>query len=129
MIWLYDKKRNLEQFGRLAFGGNWIKADVIENDKEYVIEAELAGVAMDQISIELEQDVLRLEVSELKNTNDVNGNLIKQERSTVARKRSWALPKDANSEAIKASQNNGLLTISIQKKEEVKAKKIKIKAA
>lgn len=95
--------------------------DVIENDNEFIIEMELAGVKKEDISIETEDDVLTIE-TERKENKDVN---YKRKEMYVGKyKRSFILPDNTDAEEIKASVSDGILTITVPKTvNELKEKK------
>jgi HSP20 family molecular chaperone IbpA len=105
--------------------------DITESDKGYDIVAELPGFNEDELDIQVKENLLtisaeRMEEAEKKEKKD-EVRILKKERAALSFKRSFYLPKDASAENVEASFNNGLLTISIAKKEEVKPQVIKIK--
>ena len=95
--------------------------DVIENDDEYIIEMELAGVKKEDISIEIDDGVLTIETERIKNETR---NYKRNEIYAGKYKRSFVLPDNTDSEEIKAVLDDGILTVTIHKAiEEVKKKK------
>jgi len=95
--------------------------DVIENDEEFVIEMELAGVKKDDITIETEDGVLTIETERKK---DDTKNYKRNEMYVGKYKRSFILPDNVDSEEIKASMEDGILTVKIPKTvDETKKKK------
>lgn len=100
--------------------------DVIENDDEFIIEMELAGIKKEDVSIETEDGVLVIE-TERKKKKDIK---YKRKEMYVGKyKRSFILPDNTDAEEIKASLSDGILSISVPKAvDEAKEKKqIKIK--
>lgn len=94
--------------------------DVIENDNEFIIEMELAGVKKEDISIETEDGVLTIETERKKNC-DCKYN--RKEMYVGKYKRSFILPDNTDAEEIKASLGDGILKISVPKSvDEVKKK-------
>lgn len=96
--------------------------DVIENDDEFIIEMELAGVKKEDINIDTENDELTID-AERKKDEKLKYN---RKESYVGKfKRSFILPDNVNAEKIQAELNNGILTIIIPKViDEAKKKKM-----
>jgi len=95
--------------------------DVIENDNEFIIEMELAGVKKEDVNIETEDEVLTIETERKK---DDDKKYKRNEIYSGKYKRSFILPDTVNAEEIKASMADGILTISIPKSvDETKKKK------
>ena len=86
--------------------------DVIESDKEFVIEMELAGVKKEDVSIETEDGTLTIETERKK---DDDKNYKRSEIYSGKYKRSFILPDTVDAEEIKASMADGILTVSIPK--------------
>ena len=95
--------------------------DVIENDDEFVIEMELAGVKKEDISIETEDGVLSIETERKK---DETKNYKRNEMHSGKYKRSFILPDSVDAEEITATMEDGILTVTIPKAvDEAKNKK------
>jgi HSP20 family protein len=113
-------------FSRVASIATPIRADVKENDNEYILEAEMPGVRKEDISIEISDDVLTLGVDTNKEVNEESEGYIYRERSTGSFKRSFHIQNIKN-DAVKASYKDGILTIVLPKDEKAKgAKRIEI---
>ncbi|MGL1891038.1 MAG: Hsp20/alpha crystallin family protein [Spirochaetaceae bacterium] len=101
--------------------------DVIETDKEYVLKFELPGVEEDLVDVEVKDRELKLEVKpeDIKETKDDEKNrfLVKSRRNKSFTK-NFKLPEDVDPDTVKASMKNGILTLLIDKKEQVIPKKI-----
>ncbi|WP_018127186.1 Hsp20/alpha crystallin family protein [Balneola vulgaris] len=100
--------------------------DVAENDASFEISAELPGIKKDDINIELDNG--RLTISgERKFQNEENAkNYHRVETKYGKFSRSFYLPDSINEESINAQYEDGLLNITIEKKEEKVKKKIQI---
>jgi len=95
--------------------------DVIENDDEFVIEMELAGVKKDDVSIDTEDGTLTIETERKK---DETKKYRRNEMYVGKYKRSFILPDNVSTEEIKASMEDGILTVTIPKTvDETKKKK------
>ena len=100
-----------------------------EADDAYYIEVELPGVKKENISIDVNDELLTVSGQrELKNEYK-DSNLYRIESSYGKFERSFTLPEDVDSDKIEATSNNGVLEIKIPKVEKVekKPKKIEIK--
>ena len=118
------------QGGVLDNGDNaaWLPAvDIVENDGAYVVRAELPGVNKDDVKITVENDILTIK-GEKKNEKESKENQFTRiERSYGSFQRSFTLPSSVESGKIEASFENGILTVTVPKAEEVKPKQIEVK--
>jgi len=111
------------------FGGSNMPAvDVEENDKDYVITAELPGYKEDEVQVNVEKHVLHLSSQKVEKHDEKDGKkyLIK-ERGFQSFERSFSLPEDVDESNIQGAFKDGILTISIPKKAMAQPKKIQIK--
>jgi HSP20 family protein len=121
-----------ETFSR-AFGdeeGNsraWAPAvDIFENDNNIVLKAELPGVDPKDVEVRVEDNTLYLK-GERKFEKEVKeDNYHRIERSYGSFARSFALPGSIDSDKVQAEYKDGILSLSIPKREEAKPKTIKI---
>jgi HSP20 family protein len=90
------------------------KMDVQENDKEYIIEAEVPGVKKEEISLELNDGQLSISINRDEKTEKNENNYVHRERRTTSMSRSVYLA-DPDPEGINAKLNNGVLTIDVKK--------------
>lgn len=105
----------------------WAPAvDIFETEHELVVKADLPEVKPEELDVRVENNILTLR-GERKFEKKVNeSNYLRVERSYGAFSRSFSLANTVNSEAIKATYKNGVLTLSIPKREEAKPKQIKV---
>ncbi|MCA9951158.1 MAG: Hsp20/alpha crystallin family protein [Anaerolineales bacterium] len=102
--------------------------DVIENEDGYVVEASVPGINPDDVEISFEDDVLTIK-GEIKETAESEGvNYQIRERRFGEFGRSIRFPVNINVENVEATYTNGILTLIVPKAEEVKPKRIAIKA-
>ena len=103
--------------------------DVVENDKEIQITAELPGLEEKDVQINLADNVLTIkgEKKAEKEEKDKNYRLV--ERSYGSFSRSIQLPAGVDAGTIKASISKGVLTVVIPKPAPAQAKKIEVKSA
>lgn len=115
------------------FFGDWNKSaripsvDVVENEKEYKVMAELAGYTPEEVKIDVQKHVLTVS-SEKKSQMPAKGEkYIVREMAFKAFERSFTLPEGINEEAISAEFKNGLLTIVLPKMPVQQPKRIEVK--
>ncbi len=103
-----------------------IKADVRETENEYVVEAEMPGVNKEDIMIDLQDNVLTLGVDLDEEKDGENDGYIYKERQQSSCRRSFNV-QNIDSDNIKASYKDGILSITLPKAEpEKKTRKIEI---
>ncbi|MBS4014323.1 MAG: Hsp20/alpha crystallin family protein [Bacteroidetes bacterium] len=98
--------------------------NVIENNDEFKIEVAAPGLDKNDFKIDLENNVLTISSErELKNEeSDKNGKFMRREFSYSSFKRSFTMPQSIEADKISAKHKDGVLYISIPKKEEAKQK-------
>jgi HSP20 family protein len=113
-----------------ALGGTWAPAvDIYEKDNNIVIKAELPGVDPKDVDIRLDNNVLTIK-GERKFDNDVKkDNYHRVERSYGVFTRSFTLPTTVDPSGIKAEYKDGVLLLTLPKREEAKPKQIQISVA
>jgi HSP20 family protein len=117
----------LERTGEESNLTAWAPAvDIFETEHELVVKADLPDVDPQDLDIHVENNILTIR-GERKFENDVKEeNYLRIERAYGSFTRSFSLASTVNSEAIKADYKNGVLTLSIPKREEAKPKQIKV---
>ena len=105
----------------------WAPAvDIYETEHELVVKADLPDIDPKDLDIRVENNVLTIR-GERKFEKKVNEeNYLRVERSYGSFARSFTLANTVNADAIKAEYHNGVLTLSIPKREEAKPKQIKV---
>ena len=113
-----------------ALGGTWAPAvDIYEHENNIVIKAELPGVDPKDVDIRLDNSVLTV-TGERKLDNEVKKeNYHRVERSYGAFTRSFTLPTTVDPSGIKAEYRDGVLRVTLPKREEAKPKQIQISVA
>lgn len=106
---------------------SWVPAvDIQETPEAYKLHAELPGLSKDDIQITLEHNVLRLS-GERKFDRDVKKESFQRiERTYGSFLRSFALPSQVDNEGVQAAFENGVLTVTVPKKEQAKPRQIAI---
>ena len=91
--------------------------DIQEADKQYKIALELPGVEEKDIQITLDNDVLVVRGEKRQEQEKKESGFHRIERSYGSFQRALNLPDDANQDSIKANFKNGVLTITMDKRE------------
>ena len=104
--------------------GNTFKHDVIEGEKDYVVEAELPGIKKEELSLVMNEGKLTIEVNHDESTENKKDNYIHRERRYGAMRRCVYL-SDVSEENIGAEFTDGILKVTIPKLEK-KDKSLKI---
>jgi HSP20 family protein len=109
---------------------SWAPAvDIYETANNLVIKAELPGIDPKDVDVRIENGLLTV-TGERKFEKDVKeGNYHRVERSYGSFVRSFNLPPTINSEDVNAEYKDGVLTLTMAKREEAKPKSIKIQVA
>jgi HSP20 family protein len=102
--------------------------DVYENDDALVVKAALPGVRPDEVDISVTGDVLTVKGETKSEEETKEDNYHRRELRYGAFSRSIPLPTQVNHDKAEATFENGILTITLPKAEEVKPKSIKIAA-
>ena len=126
-----------DAFERNFFGGrnplygkhskNLMKTDVKETETGYELDIDLPGFKKDEISAHLEDGYLTVSAAIVvdKYDKDIEGRYIRRERFSVSMTRSFYVGNAVTEEDIKAKYEDGILSLSIPKKDPkaVEAKK------
>ncbi len=96
--------------------------NISEAEKGYTIEIAAPGLEKKDFKIDLEKDCLTIASSREDRTEDNQDHFTRREFSYDSFSRSFTLPEIADAEKISASHKNGVLYVSIPKKEESVAK-------
>ncbi len=106
---------------------SWAPAvDIFEDEHELVVKADLPDVKPEELDIRVENNILTIRGERKFEKKVDEKNYLRVERSYGSFSRSFALANTVNSEAIKADYKDGVLTLTIPKREEAKPKQIKV---
>lgn len=113
-VWSNLLDRFFEDDSRLDTSNYWVpRANSKETEKEYLVELLMPGMKKENISINLEKEVLTIvaenkqEQEDKYNFREFGGNY----------KRSFTLPEDVNAEGIQAAYADGVLKVTLPKVE------------
>jgi HSP20 family protein len=108
--------------GRLAPYG----VDVREDADHIYVEAELPGFKKDDVDITLENQTLTISAERKDQTEEKKGDLLLNERRYSRFLRSFTLPLSVDEQTVNARLNDGVLTVTLDKREESKPRKISV---
>ena len=110
-----------------ALGGTWAPAvDIFEQDGNIVLKAEVPGIDAKDVDIRVENNMLTFR-GERKFDDEVkHDSYHRVERSYGSFSRSFTLPSVVDTEKIRAEYKDGVLRVTLPKKEEAKPKQIAI---
>ena len=111
-------------FGRpehMLYGKNaprMMKTDVKETETGYELDVDLPGFKKDEIRLDLENGYLTISTEKsLENKEEKKGKVLRQERYSGTMSRSFYVGDSLTEEDIKAKYENGVLSLTIPKKE------------
>ncbi|HOQ38265.1 MAG TPA: Hsp20/alpha crystallin family protein [Acetivibrio sp.] len=102
-----------------------MRVDIKENEKEYVLEAEMPGVRKEDINIEINDNRLTISANRDERVEEKRDNYIRKERRTSSMARSFSID-NVEADKITAKHENGVLTLILPKKEQSKPRGRKI---
>ena len=127
-----------DQFNRLLnenFDPSWNEAslttwapavDIFETEQELVVKADLPDIKPEELDIRVENNILTIRGERKFEKKVEEKNYLRMERSYGSFSRSFSLANTVKTEAIKAEYKNGVLTLTVPKREEAKPKQIKV---
>lgn len=123
------RSRRLHSYRPVGFnGGRRMSVDVQASTDDYLITAEVPGLTVDDLKIEILDDVVTLAGDLQAEENDERDTLLR-ELPNGSFKRSLRFSEPLDAEKAEAQLENGLLKLRIPKSEEARPKTIKVKAS
>jgi HSP20 family protein len=101
--------------------------DVAEDDKEYVITAELPEVKKDDVKVTLENGTLTITGERKFEKEEKNKKYHRIERAYGTFARSFTLPNDGDASKVNAEFKDGMLKVRVAKSEAARPKQIEVK--
>jgi HSP20 family protein len=121
-------------FAPLAQGARWTddgmampRLDVKENDKTFEVQAELPGVKKEDVKVSIDGQRVTIE-GECQQANEQREGeqVVYSERSTRRYQRSFTLPSEVDDASAEAHLENGVLMLTLPKKQGSAAKRLTI---
>jgi HSP20 family protein len=104
-------------------------ADITEDDKEYLVKAELPDVRKEDVKVTVENGILMISGERKFEKEEKKKKYHRVERAYGSFVRSFSLPDDADAAKVKAEFKDGVLTVHLPKNEKAKPKQIEVKVA
>ncbi len=119
-------------FGEFGVGGGpgegWFPPmDMAERDDAVVIKADLPGMTAEQIEISVQGNTLVVTGEKQEKTEEKEESYYHIERRVGTFRRVVALPSEVKADKVQAAYKDGVLTITLPKSEQAKAKKIPVR--
>jgi HSP20 family protein len=116
--------------GNGAGARRWVPAmDLVETDEDFVLKADLPGMTENEVSIEVERNVLTISGERKTEHEAKKDGYYRIERNTGAFSRSLTLPEGVDAERVTAGFANGVLEIHIPKPAQAKPRRVQIGVA
>ena len=103
--------------------------DIIEDEKEYRIKAELPEVKKEDVKVAVQDDVLTISGERTFEKEEKGKKYHRVERAYGSFARSFTLPEDADAGKVTAEFQQGILNVHIPKSEKARPKSIEVKVA
>jgi HSP20 family protein len=97
-------------------------ADISETDQEYVIRASLPAVKKEDVNVTVDAGLITIKGERKQQKEDKNEKYHRVESFYGSFERSFSLPENVNSDAIRCESKDGILTVHIPKTEPHKSK-------
>lgn len=108
--------------------GSWSPSvDIYENKDQLVLEAELPGMNREDFDLSIENNVITLRGERHFEKKEDTDNYHRVERAYGTFTRSFTLPNTVSAEGASADYSNGVLRVTLPKREDTKARRIEIK--
>ncbi len=105
----------------------WPRVDIHETDKEYIITAAVPGLRKEDVKINVENGVLSISGERKESKEEKGRECLRHEMVYGSFRRDFVLPSGIHPEDVKATQKEGLLTVSMPKPHETKSRGINIR--
>lgn len=103
--------------------------DIMEDEKQFLIRAELPDMKKEQVKLTVENDVLTIS-GERKYEKETTGHKHHRiERAYGSFMRSFSLPENTDGSKMSADYKDGMLTVRLPKSEKAKSKAVEVKVA
>jgi len=100
--------------------------DIVENDKELVVTADLPGVKLEDVEVKIEDGTLTLSGNRKFENEDSKNGYHRIERSYGEFRRAFALPDSVDATKVGAAFDNGVLKVTLPKKEVARPRTVKV---
>lgn len=103
--------------------------DISEDEKEFLVKAELPEVKKDDVKVTVKDDVLHISGERRFEKEEKDKHYHRIERSYGSFERSFTLPENTDSTKLAAEFKDGVLTVHLPKSPDAKPKTVEVKVA
>ncbi len=103
--------------------------DISEDEKEYLVKAELPEIKKEDVKLTVQDDVLCISGERKYEKEEKGKKYHRMERTYGSFMRSFTLPEDADGSKVAAEYKDGILKVHLPKSEKAKPKSIEVKVA
>jgi HSP20 family protein len=103
-----------------------VRVDLKETDKAYKVRAELPGVKKEDIDISIDGNMVTLRAEVKREKEEKDERMVRSERYYGAMSRSFSLDHDVEEKGAEAKYSDGILELTLPKKEGTHAKHLKV---
>lgn len=104
-----------------------MKVDIEEADQNYVVRAEVPGAKKEDISVDIAGNMVSIRAEVKEERSDQKGrNMLRSERCFGEELRTFTLPQEVDESKAEAKYENGMLTLTLPKKQGAGGKKLTI---
>lgn len=124
---MMDEALGTMQWGRGETLRQWFPlTDVSETPEHLTLRLEVPGLAREELKISVENNVLTIRGEKKQETSREDETFYRTERSYGSFERSFSLPSHVDPDDVSANLENGVLTVRVPRREEAKAREIRI---
>jgi HSP20 family protein len=105
------------------------RMDVSETDAAYIIEADVPGLTIQDITVQLEGATLEIAGERQSALRQQGGHFTHSERVFGKFQRTFSLPTAVNADEIQAAYTNGVLTVTVPKASAARTRRINVQTA
>ena len=120
-MWEFD-----EPFGRWTSGLEGVSVDLVAEEDEFIVTADLPGFTREDVNVRVTDSTLQIQAEQEEKIDEEEQDYIRHERRHESVQRSIRLPGEVDADAVHASMKNGVLTINLPKVEVEEARAIEI---
>lgn len=124
-------ERTLHDFAYPSVGWSqganaYMAADIAESDEDYRVSMDLPGLSAKDIDVKLEGETLTIRAERIAQSRESNESFLRCERSYGVLQRSFTLPGTIDAAKVAAKYEDGVLHLTLPKKEESKPRAITV---
>jgi len=106
-----------------------VAVDIREEDDAFFVDAEVPGLAAEDVHIDVEKNVLTIRGERKVEKEEIEDTYRRVERQYGSFTRSFTLPETVDADSISADLNNGVLALRLPKKEAPTPRSISVNAS